>query len=309
MVRGGDTVFCDQCNLHYCRTCCNTLKKPVERHRGVTCAANQLGDSKDIGLHRLYILDELCNLRCPRCRTVITNYILILIVQSYVLILIFCNQVFDDFDGCCALYCECQAGFCFFCLKDCGSDAHSHVLSCPKNSGNGLFINASQKNSVHRESRKRAIVQYLMRTTFSDRGLRSSVLHSIEKDLKDLEIIINPSEVGLAGFTPLADTSKHRQHILDEICTLRCPRCRTVSYNENFAICFDLINIFETFRPFSTSRAVRLYNAGINNANPIFVSFASRIAKMSRKITLTSSIVRRTSFPANCTLPQMKSIW
>jgi hypothetical protein len=30
---------------------------------------------------------------------------------------------------------------------------------------------------------------------------------------------------------------------------------------------------------------------------------------MSRKITLTSSIVRRTSFPANCTLPQMKSIW
>jgi hypothetical protein len=76
MVRGGDTVFCDQCNLHYCRTCCNTLKKPVERHRGVTCASNQLGESKDVGLHRLYILDELCNLRCPRCKRVIQNYYL-----------------------------------------------------------------------------------------------------------------------------------------------------------------------------------------------------------------------------------------
>lgn len=73
-VSGGDTVFCDQCNLHYCRTCCNTLRKPVERHRGVTCAANQLGDNKDVGFHRLYILDELCNLRCPRCRAVIANY-------------------------------------------------------------------------------------------------------------------------------------------------------------------------------------------------------------------------------------------
>jgi hypothetical protein len=65
--------------------------------------------------------------------------------------------------------------------------------------------------------------------TCIDRGLRSSILHSIEKDLKDLEIVISPNEVGLAGFTPLADTSKHRKHILDEICTLRCPRCRSVS--------------------------------------------------------------------------------
>jgi hypothetical protein len=101
---------------------------------------------------------------------------------------------------------------------------------------------------VHRESRKRAIVQYLMRTC-SDRGLRSSVLHSIERDLKDLEIIINPSEVNLSGFTPIADTSKHRQHILEEICTLRCPRCRTVSYNglNNSAIYLHFINHFGKF--------------------------------------------------------------
>ena len=52
--------------------------------------------------------------------------------------------------------------------------------------------------------------------------MRSAVLHSIEKDLKGLEIVIEPNEVGLTGLIAIADTSKHRQHILDEICTLRC---------------------------------------------------------------------------------------
>lgn len=64
--------------------------------------------------------------------------------------------------------------------------------------------------------------------TIEDRGMRSSVLHSIERDLRDLEIIINPCEVNLVGVIPFADTAKHRQHILDEICNLRCPLCHTV---------------------------------------------------------------------------------
>lgn len=123
---------------------------------------------------------------------------------------------------------RCKAGFCFFCLKDCGRDAHNHVLTCTKNpSQGGYYINASQKNTVHKESRKSAIVQYLMKIT--DRELRSAVIHSIVKDLKDLEIVINPSEVGLHGFTPIIETSKHHQYILDEICTLHCPRCKAVS--------------------------------------------------------------------------------
>lgn len=123
---------------------------------------------------------------------------------------------------------RCNAGFCFFCLTDCGSDAHSHVIQCPKNPARGEFhIRSSQKNSVHKESRKKAIVNYLMKTC-RDRGMRSAVLHSIVRDLQDLEITINPSEVDLAGFTPLIETSQHRDHILNEICTLRCPRCRMV---------------------------------------------------------------------------------
>lgn len=127
---------------------------------------------------------------------------------------------------------RCKAGFCFFCLKDCGTDAHEHVRQCPKNISPGsVFINESKKTTVHKESRKSAIVQYLMKTC--DRELRSAILHSIVQDLKDLEIVINPNEVNLLGYTPISETSKHRQYILDEICTLRCPRCRAVTFHTN----------------------------------------------------------------------------
>jgi len=41
-----------------------------------------------------------------------------------------CQTVFDDYDGCNALSCrknDCNAAICALCLKDCGTDAHSHV--------------------------------------------------------------------------------------------------------------------------------------------------------------------------------------
>jgi len=68
--QGGNVVGCDQCNLHYCATCSAKMNKPVERHRGETCAESQRFGNKDCRLHRLYILDEICLLRCPRCKTV-----------------------------------------------------------------------------------------------------------------------------------------------------------------------------------------------------------------------------------------------
>lgn len=46
------------------------MKKPIERHRGSTCYQNQLNENKDARWHRLYILDEICVLKCPRCKTV-----------------------------------------------------------------------------------------------------------------------------------------------------------------------------------------------------------------------------------------------
>ena len=49
-------------------------------------------------------LAESLNLRCPRC-----------------------NLVFDEYEGCNALKCDCGARFCAICLQDCGVDAHPHV--------------------------------------------------------------------------------------------------------------------------------------------------------------------------------------
>lgn len=67
---GGNVVFCDQCNLHYCTSCSISLKEPVERHKGFSCTQRQACGNKDVAYHRLFILDEICMLRCPRCKTV-----------------------------------------------------------------------------------------------------------------------------------------------------------------------------------------------------------------------------------------------
>lgn len=83
--------------------------------------------------------------------------------------------------------------------------------------------------------------------TCRDRGMRSTVLHSIVKDLKDLEIVINPSEVNLTGYVPLIETSQHRDHILDKICTLHCPKCQTVSFHYTvklFSLTFTILTNF-----------------------------------------------------------------
>ena len=109
-------------------------------------------------------------------------------------------QAFVDFEGCCALTCgveRCRAAFCFFCLEDCGTDAHGHVVRCPKNLNPGeLYTKKKLHDVVHRESRKKQIVSYLQ-TKCRDPVLRSKVLESIAKNLAELQIEITPLEVGL----------------------------------------------------------------------------------------------------------------
>uniref|UniRef100_A0A0G4HHK2 Protein kinase domain-containing protein n=1 Tax=Chromera velia CCMP2878 TaxID=1169474 RepID=A0A0G4HHK2_9ALVE len=54
------------------------------------------------------ITEDILTLKCPRCRT-----------------------AFLDFDGCAALTCaNCNCGFCGYCLRNCGEDAHSHIPRC-----------------------------------------------------------------------------------------------------------------------------------------------------------------------------------
>uniref|UniRef100_A0A0G4GWN8 Protein kinase domain-containing protein n=1 Tax=Chromera velia CCMP2878 TaxID=1169474 RepID=A0A0G4GWN8_9ALVE len=55
------------------------------------------------------ITEDILTLKCPHCRA-----------------------AFLDFTNCAALTCRsCNCGFCGYCLKNCGSDAHDHVPRCP----------------------------------------------------------------------------------------------------------------------------------------------------------------------------------
>ena len=77
---------------------------------------------------RLDLIENVLTLRCPRCKT-----------------------AFLDYTGCAALTCStCKAGFCAICLKDCGNDAHAHVVRCPENSEGGVFIPEVTFNEHHR---------------------------------------------------------------------------------------------------------------------------------------------------------------
>ena len=127
-------------------------------------------DERKVLQARMYIVEEILNLKCPRC-----------------------HAVFIDFSGCFALKCaSCPCSFCAWCLADCGSDAHAHVAQqCShKPSGaqkyHGSFAEFEAQNL---RRRKRMLDAYL-----ADRepDLRRKVLLSMVGDLVGLgECLIN----------------------------------------------------------------------------------------------------------------------
>lgn len=60
-----------------------------------------------------------------------------------------CSQAFVDFQNCFALTCgRCGCGFCAWCLRDCGDDAHRHVANCPENLEGGRVYSTEAKFKV-----------------------------------------------------------------------------------------------------------------------------------------------------------------
>jgi hypothetical protein len=118
------------------------------------------------------------NLKCPRCQS-----------------------AFLDYDGCNALTCavpNCRAAFCAICLKDCGSDAHQHVMNTH---GGGLF----DKEAFHKGVKIRAQKQLdILMNKLTDESfeLRQLVLNHVQKAnlLQDKNDISNNSSVKTAAF-------------------------------------------------------------------------------------------------------------
>ena len=153
---GERMVYCSTCALAICTRC------HVEEHGGLTCAeyAKSKAPADKI---RNYILEEILTMKCPRC-----------------------TKAFFDFTGCFSVSCgNCPCSFCGWCLKDCGSDAHSHVAHCPaKPKGADVYFGSlAQFVEAQRLRQHRLLTEYFGTL---DVATRLAASRSCESDLKDL---------------------------------------------------------------------------------------------------------------------------
>lgn len=122
-------------------------------------------------LIRVDVIDNVLTLRCPQCRL-----------------------AFLDFSGCLALTCSmCQCGFCAWCLKDCGVDAHAHVAHCPEGKTNGnVFASFEMFEAHHRERKRKKIEDILDTAARADRKIASMAAELLQPDLQGTGIKLRP---------------------------------------------------------------------------------------------------------------------
>ena len=116
-----------------------------------------------------------------------------------------CGAVFGGFDGCAALTCgRCRAGFCAWCLADCGADAHAHVARCGSNlaPGRSVFAEAGLVEEG-RLRRRRGGVTELLRALEPE--VRAEAARSVRRELADVgladvaDLFGGGSGVGVGG--------------------------------------------------------------------------------------------------------------
>ena len=114
---------------------------------------------------RLQLVEEVLTLKCPRC-----------------------GQAFVDFNGCFALECgRCGAGFCAWCLHDCGRDAHQHVAHCAFNlEGGNVFSTKAKFDEAQRKRQLAAAVEHLRAL---DGSVARKVVDACSRDLRDLGLL------------------------------------------------------------------------------------------------------------------------
>ncbi|CAM9172515.1 unnamed protein product, partial [Ectocarpus fasciculatus] len=92
-----------------------------------------------------------------------------------------CRMAFVDFDGCFALTCgnaRCRAGFCAWCFKDCGDDAHAHVAHCPEGNRD-VFGDLALLETVWNRRRLREINRLL-------HGKPAVIRKELQKEMRDI---------------------------------------------------------------------------------------------------------------------------
>lgn len=118
-----------------------------------------------VAAHRRSIIEHILTLRCPRCRA-----------------------AFADFVGCDALTCEaCGGAFCAICLKDCGTDAHSHLREVQFHGARDYFGGEERYYRHHRARRARLVADAIAGLD-EPPAVKLAVLEALEADLADLGI-------------------------------------------------------------------------------------------------------------------------
>jgi ankyrin repeat protein/serine/threonine protein kinase len=148
------------------------LVEQQQRHQADLAAQErrlrgEMARDEEIAAHRRHITNNLLCLRCPRC-----------------------EQVFVDFVNCFALTCgKCRAGFCAWCLHDCGEDAHRHVNNCAHNSTQprSVFGTEAQFEQAQRARRANLVRAYLRDRVRND-DIRNAVRAAIQRELADLKL-------------------------------------------------------------------------------------------------------------------------
>ena len=142
---------CSGCDTDYCEQC--TGIGPW--HEGRCKSSSELKADEIIQ----EIKDSLLQNRCPRC-----------------------GIPFHDFEGCFALKCDsCNCGFCGYCMKDCGSDAHRHVRTC-RESRTSSFKENRRIDALNR------VINFLSKKDFDDEALRiiNTKVNQAYMDLKGI---------------------------------------------------------------------------------------------------------------------------
>jgi hypothetical protein len=120
---------------------------------------------------RQEIVNNILTLKCPRA---------------------LCSMAFVDFERCFALTCPgCKCGFCAWCLKDCGTDAHAHVLQCPEGI-RGSYHGTFQQFQSHHDARKCRLIDSKLQSEAQDSALVAAIAYRLVlEDLKGTNIVLN----------------------------------------------------------------------------------------------------------------------
>ena len=140
----------------------------MAEHDYLTCDEH-LYEQKAPNRLREQVIDEILTLKCPKCK-----------------------RAFLDFDGCFAVKCSnCSCGFCGWCLKDCGVDAHSHVIACPsaETSCKGSYYGTQEQFKESNRKRQQKELKMFFESLGSSEE-REALLADMEHDFRDLNLTV-----------------------------------------------------------------------------------------------------------------------